>query len=343
MVADGLALPLAAPQQSRGPRPLPLFLSLVAEAASRDPALAAQALEGLKRYQQASLPPPGPPRPVVAHHGGATLRDCGGSGPVVVLVPSLINPPTILDLDPGCSLADALSARHRVLLLDWGCAAEREGLDLRGHVERLLLPLMEEAGRPALVGYCLGGTLALAAAVRTPEVAGVVTLASPWRFGAYPAEARRRLLEVWQTASPAAARLGSLPMEVLQTAFWQVDPERLVAKFAHFARMQEESAEAQRFAALEDWANGGEPLPLPAARDLVEDQFGRGGTIGELPSCPTLHFTARGDRIVPEGTVAPGPRIGCPAGHVGMVVGRQARTTLHEPLLSWLEGVHRSR
>ncbi len=281
-------------------------------------------------------------RPIVDAAGSTSLRDCGGSGRTIVLVPSLINPPGILDLDPASSLAEALATKRRVLLLDWGQAAGRRTLDLDGHVAERLMPLIARQGPVTLVGYCLGGTLALAAAGRSTSVEAVVTLASPWDFHAYPAEARERLLRIWEASAPAATALGSLPMEVLQVAFWQIDPERIVAKFARFASMADGSVEARRFVALEDWANGGEPLPLPAAQQLVEGLFCGGVAPWSLPSCPMLHVTAAADRIVPAATVATrGEQLSSASGHVGMVVGRDAPTKLHAPMLSWLEGAGR--
>jgi len=256
----------------------------------------------------------------------------------LVLVPSLINPPTILDLDADCSLAEALAIRHRVLLLDWGMAAERRGLDLEGHVTERLLPLIDAVGRGKLVGYCLGGTLALEAAARCELVEAVVTLASPYDFSAYDREARDQILALWQASEAAAVKLGFLPMEVLQAAFWQVDPARLVAKFARFADADLTSPEALRFVTLEDWANGGEPLPLAAARQLVEQLFAGGQPLGPLPSCPLLHVTAASDRIVPAATSPAGEHLASPSGHVGMIVGRNSPQTLHAPLLSWLDG-----
>lgn len=327
----------------RGPRPLPLFLDLLRDAAAHDPALGRKALEGLRRYQSAPPPPPQRERPIVHQVGEASLRDCGGIGPTLVLVPSLINPPTILDLDPDCSLANALATRHRVLLLDWGPAAARKHLSLDGHIDERLIPLIEAAGPAALVGYCLGGTLALAAAARSRAVEAVATLASPYHFEAYGHAARTELVRLWRTSEMAAAQLGFLPMEVLQVAFWQIDPARIVAKFARFATAEADSAEARRFVMLEDWANGGEPLPLPAARQLVEVLFEGNGSLAPLPSCPTLHVTAAGDRIVPAATAAPGEPLRSPSGHVGMIVGRDAKASLHAPLLSWLEGTARSR
>src|SRR5205085_4129662 len=84
-------------QHERAPRPLPLFLELVREVSARDPKMAAEALTGLRAYEQAPRRERPPPKPEIARVRGATLRDYGGEGPAAVLVPSLINPPRILD------------------------------------------------------------------------------------------------------------------------------------------------------------------------------------------------------------------------------------------------------
>ncbi len=281
---------------------------------------------------------------MVHHVDGVSLHDCGGQGAPLMLVPSLINPPTVLDLDAGCSLADALATRHRVLLIDWGPATRRQALDLDGHIDARLLPLIDAVGPSTLIGYCLGGTLALAAAARSHSVEAVATLASPYHFAAYDDSAIEALVRLWRASEAAAARLGFLPMEVLQAAFWQIDPQRIIAKFARFALSEPDSPEAHRFVVLEEWANGGEPLPLPAARQLVEDLFERSGTLAPLPTCPMLHITAANDRIVPASTAAAsGARLSSPSGHIGMIVGRGAGASLHVPLLSWLEGIARAR
>ena len=108
-------------QHERAPRPLPLFLELVRQAAGEDAELARAALAGLRAYEAAERPPREPPKPEVARISGACLRDHGGDGPAAILVPSLINPPRILDLDEDVSLAGAVSRMgRRALLLDWG-------------------------------------------------------------------------------------------------------------------------------------------------------------------------------------------------------------------------------
>ena len=262
-------------------------------------------------------------------------------------MPSLINPPRILDLDEDVSLTSAIArAGHRVLLVDWGPARERSELNVAGHVEELLLPLLRSMSEAAtLVGYCLGGTMAIAAANLT-EVHAVVTLAAPWNFAAYPDNSKRALQNMWSHAEPAARSLGALPMEVLQAAFWSLDPERTVRKFAEFGRLDPAGADARRFIELEEWANEGEPLPYPAAKELVEELFGKdfpgsgvwtvgGRATSAAVEARALHLTAERDFIAPPQTVASGNVVAIPSGHVGMIVG-SARHRLHDELNAFL-------
>ena len=324
-----------------------MFLALVRQESANDPALGRTALAGLNRYATAVRVPRDPPPPVAASIGGASLRDHGGTGPPLVLVPSLINPPHILDLDRDTSLAAALTGSRRVLLLDWGKANQRAELSIAGHIESILVPLIEGLGEPpALLGYCLGGTMAIAAAGLT-RVDRLATLAAPWHFSAYSDESRAALAKIWDGARGPSVSLGALPMEVLQAAFWALDPGRTVAKFASFADVDPASDEARRFVMLEDWANEGEPLPLAAARELVEDLFGAdvpgrgewmvgGRQAVEQPSVAALHLIAANDHIVPAATAPAGTVPTIAAGHVGMIVGR-ARHALHADLNAFLK------
>jgi polyhydroxyalkanoate synthase len=335
------------PPGAKAPRPLPLFLELVRRVAASDPELARDALAGLRAYESAERHPRPAAKPEVARVGGACLRDHGGDGPPAVLVPSLINPPRILDLDEQVSLAGAIGRMgRRALLLDWGDASARSNLDVARHVEQLLLPLLRSIGEPAaLVGYCLGGTMAIAAA-NLVDCERVVTIAAPWRFAGYADESRQSLADMWRHAEPASCEFGALPMEVLQASFWSLDPERTVRKFADFGGLEPASPEAARFVELEDWANEGEPLPYPAARELIEELF-RGNapgsgtwTVGERTvtdriAVPLLNLTAERDRIAPAATAPHGETVGIASGHVGMIVG-SARDQLHGALEQFL-------
>jgi len=328
-----------------------LFLALLQRETAGDPARAARALAGLRAYQEAPRPPAPALMPAVAEAGGAMLRDYGGEGPAVLFVPSLINPPRVLDLGERSLLRWLAGRGRRVLLLDCGAPdVARQSLSVAGHVEQILLPLMRVLAEPVdLVGYCLGGTMALAAAQLGPS-RSVTTLAAPWRFSGFSDESRADLARLWRDAAAVVERLGVLPMEALQSAFWSLDPGRTVAKFEALAEMDAEGRAA--FVALEDWANDGPPLAGAAARELFEDFFaadlpGRGAwqvagaaiDPAQL-TIPFLNIVSTTDRIVPSASAAEaGERLDLESGHVGMVVGSRAEASLWRPLEAWLSRV----
>lgn len=318
---------------------------------SGDPKRMARALKGLRAYQEAPRADPMPLAPAIDEKENAVLRDYGGAGRTVLFVPSLINPPNILDLSEDKSLLRWLAGRgHRVVLLDWGWDSEgRRDMSVGDHVELILAPLVETLEEPpALVGYCLGGTMAVAAASLTP-VRSLATIAAPWHFSGFPEASRESLSALWESSRQTVEGLGLLPMEILQSAFWSLDPARTVAKFEAFAAMDPGGAEAGSFVTMEDWANDGPPLGKAAARELFEDFFaadlpGSGGWIvggkaidpAEL-ECPLLDIVSTTDRIVPgQSSVATGKRVELDQGHVGMVAGSRTKAGLWKLLDDWL-------
>lgn len=327
-----------------------MFLAHVAACCGSDPARLDRVLVGLRRYQTAPVPPERPRGAIVAQIGNASVRDHGDNGGrPVVLVPSLINAPDILDLAPENSLVSALAAAgHRPLIIDWG-ATEPHGLE--NAVTERLVPLIAALGTPvAMVGYCLGGTLAIAAAVHLrARITRLALMATPWHFRGYGAAARAEFADWWATALPLAQQLGAVPMEMLQPAFWALDPQALVDKYARFGA---DNGPGEAFVRLEDWANGGAPLSIAAACDLAETLFGADAsgtgrwTIGGSridPAAlrrPILDIIALRDSIVPAATAltanGPGASLHIDAGHVGMIVGGRAPQLLWNPLSSWL-------
>jgi polyhydroxyalkanoate synthase len=328
-----------------------LFLEMLREETAASPERRAAALAGLKAYQQAPRKGKTRPAPARFRQQRARLRDYGGTGRAVIFVPSLINPSAILDLAPQNSLLRWCSEQGlHPYLLDWGAPSLADrALDVTAHVERILLPLIARFDEPPLlVGYCLGGTLALGAAA-TARIAGVALIATPWHFAGFGG-GRAAIADLWDAAKPSCEAMGLVPMEVLQTGFWRLDPGRTVSKYEAFGRMEPGSAGHQGFIALEDWANAGAPLPYAAGRQLFEDFVG-GDLTGSggwrvngvavdphaLP-CPSVEFVSLSDRIVPKESAANlADRHDLGAGHVGMVVGGRAKVQLWEPLADWLK------
>ncbi|GLV27519.1 hypothetical protein TomTYG75_00460 [Sphingobium sp. TomTYG75] len=269
----------------------------------------------------------------------------------VVFIPSLINPPQVLDLSEGRSMLRHMAAAgHDAYLVDWGSPrAEDAHLDLEHHVTKRLLTLLESLPQqPILVGYCLGGSLALGAAA-VAEMKAVATIAAPWQFDGFPDADRNLIASLWRGAKATSEQLGYVPMEVLQSGFWAMDPARTIRKYAAFAGMELGSEAERAFLAVEDWANGGSPLTFAAGQELFENFYGRnitghrqwrvdGKTVDpESLRCPTFSVRSATDRIVPA-SAAPELAEGftLQLGHVGMIVGSNARHLLWDPLSLWL-------
>jgi pimeloyl-ACP methyl ester carboxylesterase len=303
-----------------------------------------------------------PDPPVLWSEGDSRLLDFGGAGPVLLLVPSLVNRASVLDLAPGHSMARFLAGQGiRVLLLDWGWPGEAERRftltdTIAGRLERAILAI---GGRVVLGGYCMGGLLALAAAQRRPEsVAALALLATPWDFHAADAGRAAQLAALAPLLEPAMEFAGTLPVDLLQVLFALLDPFGVAARYRAFAHLDQDSDRARLFVALEDWLNDGVPLAAPVARECLTGWYGanspaRGtwAVAGQAVSPAALELPcfiavpAR-DRIVPPESARPlaaairGAVLHEPAaGHIGMVAGTTAEAALWRPLLAWLRGL----
>ena len=311
--------------------------------------------------------------PAVWREGNTQLLDYGTThrlarargARAVLVIPSLINRWEVLDLTAEKSLLRAMAAAGlRPYLVDWGAPdADERRFDISAYVARLERALGFVARRarraPAVMGYCMGGTIAVALAARRPrQVAGLALLAAPWDFHADKA-GHAFLLSAGPMLAQLADQAGELPVDILQTLFWSLDPWLAVKKFARFLGMDQASEQAREFVLLEDWLNEGAPLAGPVARECLIGWYGDNlpGTgkwiVGGkriVPSRiarPALVMIPSGDRIVPPlsavALAEPGRglknarRIDLPLGHIGMVVSGRARELCWTPLIDWLK------
>ncbi|MDW8398208.1 MAG: alpha/beta fold hydrolase [Acetobacteraceae bacterium] len=321
-------------------------------------------IAGIAAYRRHPYARDLPDPPVLWAEGGSRLLDYGGEGPAVLFVPSLVNRAHVLDLMPGASLLRWLAANGaHPLLLDWGWPGEVERAFtltdyIAGRLERALSAL---PGPVVLVGYCMGGLLALAAALRRPErVRALGLLATPWDFHAGEgALARgRAAAALLPGLEPILAQHGALPTDVVQMLFAGLDPFGIARKFRAFAALDQGGDRARRFVALEDWLNDGVPLAAPVARECLGGWYGRNdpaalrwrvaGAVVDPAALAMPAFAAipTADRIVPPGSArALAARIpGCAvheasAGHIGMAAGTGAEAALWRPLAGWLRGL----
>jgi polyhydroxyalkanoate synthase len=303
--------------------------------------------------------------PVLWREGTTRLLDYGEdkAGPAVLVVPSLINRFYILDLLPERSFLRHLACRGlRPLVVDWGVPGELErGFDLNdyigGRLERALDAALGLADGPiGIAGYCMGGLFALALALRRPErTRSLALLATPWDFHAAHGEAAQFFGLIADCLPLLCDENGSVPVDIVQTLFFMLDPLSAERKFTRFAALDPSGDEARAFVALEDWINDGVPLAARAARDCARSWYGAnepargawqisGRTVDPKQlQAPAIVVVPSRDRIVPPSSAQPLTTVLAdatvlqpPLGHVGMMSAARAAEMLWDPIAEWL-------
>lgn len=361
----GLLAQLTAPDDRRR-----FIAALDAEARLRFDAF----LRGVQAYRDHPYHRPLTDPPVLWRRGTTAVRDYRGTaepsrhgegkGAAVLVVPSLVNRCYVLDLTARRSFMRYLARRgFQPFLVDWdapGPAERRFGLGdyVTDRLEPALDRVREASGRDrvGVVGYCMGGTIALPLAQRRPDaVAALVTLAAPWDFHAGSRRQQRVMAALGEALETVIDLHDELPLDLLQALFASLEPGMIPRKFRAFAAMRRDSARAREFVALEDWLNDGVPLTAAVARETLfgwyDDNLpGRGlwriageTVTPEAIAAPMLAVIPSRDRIVPpESALALAARcpqaqaLRVPLGHVGMMTGRHAGREVYQPLARWL-------
>lgn len=315
-------------------------------------------LAGVAAYHAAPAPPLPAAVPVVAAYGAAQVLDYSGpdNAPLVVLVPSLINRAYILDLLPARSFVRDLAKTNQVWLLDWGTpGANEQHYSVDDYITKVLIPVLVSArntGRKViLMGYCMGGLLALAAAALRPEtVDKLILLAAPWDFSAYPLSARLGLMQWTNALLPWLGAGQMLNVDQIQMLFTLLQP---MAVYDKFKKVSTGGCD-ELFVAVEDWLNDGVPLPPKVAHTCLHDWFqmnvtnnGTWRVDGQVITpaaikCPTLVVVPEKDNVVPAGAsttlgvlVSNASTLPVPFGHIGMIVSERAKSIVLDKVTAW--------
>jgi polyhydroxyalkanoate synthase len=316
---------------------------------------------GVTRYGNAVRPYVRPEYSLLRRVGRVSLRDAGGNGSPVVLIPSMVNRGYILDLCPGYSLVEALRMQgHHVLLIDWGDPTLPLTLDaiITEHLEPLLQYAATHFGPVAVFGYCMGGLLALAAGVRLGHliVNKLAIAAMPWDFSVTTSASHmqqgRAILEPWVHSQ------NLIPPHILAHYFWILDPWSPIRRIITYGQ-ETDPQRLIHLTALEDWLADGLALDAPIAREMLFDWYadnlplkgewkvdGRPITPDQL-KVPLWVAITQNDLLVP--TACSLPFVGqvrgsiqihmAQTGHVGLVCGRKAKENLYTPLGNWLKQI----
>jgi polyhydroxyalkanoate synthase subunit PhaC len=311
------------------------------------------------RPMPASILDEGPQRTLYRYHpaGGAEP-----TGAPVLLVPPLAAPALCFDLRRGCSVAEHLvRAGHPTYLVDYGeIAFGDRNLGIEHWVDEVIPEsvrrVCEDAGgQPVhLVGWCLGGIMALLAHADDPElaVASVAMVASPFDFTAVPLVAPLRPLVNLTNGAVVSVlyrALGGAPAPLVKKAYQLAGFEKYVTKPLAILQHLDDRDFLAQIEAVDRFMNG--MLAYPGrtfgqlyhrffrANDLANGSLALGHRTVRLDrvTVPVLSIAGTGDGIAPLGAVhhvgellpnAPEIRLeSAPGGHLGVLTGRSARRT----------------
>jgi polyhydroxyalkanoate synthase len=283
----------------------------------------------------------------------------------ILLVYALVNRPYILDLQPDRSVIRRLTgAGFDVYLLDWGEPSRLDrSLTMADYVGRYLDNCVDAAREHAgagdlhLLGYCMGGTMAIMYACLHPEpVRTLSLLATPVAF-----DGTGGILERWAAyydPDAAVETLGNVPAELLSAEFAMMDPvDQYLGKYAALYDNLDDDAFVANFARMERWIRDGVDVAGAAFAEFVGEIYqdnrlaegrydldGRPVRLGDL-DVPLLQVVGENDHIVPAASSRPlhdlaGSEdqrlIEFPRGHIGISVSSMAHETLWPEVSAWL-------
>ena len=275
----------------------------------------------------------------------------------VLMVPSLINRWYVLDLGPGRSCIEWLVAQgHEVFCIDWGTPGPEDRYltwdDIAGRYLGRALRIAARFGRSGeahVLGYCLGGTLAVSHVAAFPDrVRSLLALAAPVDFehaGIMAAWTRTPTFDV----GAIFEAFGNIPWPLMQASFNLLRPTLRAAKTVALLDRAWDDEFLEAFLATEHWGHDNVSFPGACYVRYIEDLYRRnllvrgGFTVAGHPAelssirCPVMALAFADDHIVPLPSAAPlvervassdRQLVAQPGGHVGAVVSRKAADRL---------------
>ncbi|MFT4880722.1 MAG: polyhydroxyalkanoate synthase [Salinirussus sp.] len=282
----------------------------------------------------------------------------------ILVVYALVNRPYILDIQPDRSVVRRLTeGGFDVYLLDWGEPTRLDAsLDMSDYAGRYLDNVLdatcEHSGAEAvhLLGYCMGGTMALMhTALDGDRVRTLGLMATPVAF-----EGTGGILERWATyfdPEVAVETLGNMPAELLSMEFSMMDPvDQYVTKYVQLYENIEDDAFVENFARMERWIWDGVDVAGAAFAEfvgqiykdnsLVAGEYALDGQPVRLADIevPLLTVVGEYDHIVPAESSRPvvdlvGSEdtrlVEFPRGHIGISVSGKAHDQLWPDVCEW--------
>ncbi len=284
----------------------------------------------------------------------------------LLIVYALINRETMLDLQPGRSVANTLmDSGIDLYMIDWGYPTEKDKFQtiddhVNGYVDTMVDVIRERHKVESidLMGICMGGTFSLIYASLHPEkVKNLITTVTPSNF-----DTDQGLLHIWMKhVDPAlmVEAFGNMPGDMMNIGFLLLNPARLMLdKYIGFMEHADDKNFVENFVRMEKWIFDSPDVPGETFRQFVVDCYQKnllidnrmevGGQRVDLKNItmPLLNIYGNFDHLVPPGACdrltrsvgsADTEDVILETGHIGIYVSSKTQKEFVPKIISWLK------
>jgi polyhydroxyalkanoate synthase subunit PhaC len=283
----------------------------------------------------------------------------------LLMVPSLFNRETLLDLQPDRSVVQNLIKEGvEIYLVDWGSPTRMDQfltLDdhINGYLDNVVDVIRRRHGlaRINLMGVCLGGTFTVIYAALQPEkIRNLITTVAPVHF-----DTPKGLLHIWLKeidVDRLVDTFGNLPGNLVNVTFLLLNPPRLLLdKYIGFLENMDSKGFVENFIRMEKWIFDSPDVPGETLRQLIKDLYqenrlvasemeleGRRVDLSRI-TMPVLNIYGRFDHLVPpEACEGLTDKVGSgdteavclETGHIGIYVSARFQKEIVPKIAAWL-------
>ncbi|MBW7876610.1 MAG: alpha/beta fold hydrolase [Candidatus Cloacimonetes bacterium] len=275
----------------------------------------------------------------------------------LLIIPSLVNKPCIMDLMKGESFIGAmLQGGSSVYMLEWGeptLAQSRYSLYkyLFSYIGRAVRRIITHSGKDSLnlAGYCLGGALSVlySALARSQNINSLITMVTPVNFH------DKGLLSFWAkeehfNVDKLVDTWGNIPADFFASCFPWLVPTANLKKMRMIYDKHDNDEFMEAFFALDIWLTENIPFPGEVYREIIKQgyqqnslastgtwNFGNSVIANLNDICvPVLNLTATYDHVSPPESCSMLTGLlknshcqqrDYPIGHLGIALGKDAK------------------
>ncbi len=277
--------------------------------------------------------------------------------PPLLIIPSLVNKPCIMDLLKGQSFIEGMLAMGiECYMLEWGTpTAAQARYPLRqyilGYLDRAVRRTRMHSGaaKISLAGYCLGGALSViySAATQCRDLHSLIAMVTPVNFH------DRGLLSYWAKedhfdVDRIVDTWGNVPADFFSASFPWLAPTANIKKVRTIYDKQNDDDFLIEFLALDMWITENIPFPGECYREIIRQGYQKNtlaeegiwtfdnGEVARLSdiTVPVLIQAATYDHVSPIEsckilksllTRASAKESEYPIGHLGLALGKDGR------------------